>query len=145
MTANDYMHMCRDFQTAFKTCIALSTYIKLLGGGKTKLTSIHPEDLPDSLGLGLCPSSQTGCGLSCSRSQEYELPHQECLQCNNVKNNIWETSATKPIAPNYHLPTRCCSIKGKWREGNGAMLQHKPCKSTFFWSKKGTIQQSHNF
>jgi hypothetical protein len=52
MTANDYMHMCRDFQTAFKTCIALSTYIKLLGGEKTKLTSIHPEDLRDSLALG---------------------------------------------------------------------------------------------
>jgi hypothetical protein len=60
----DYMHMCRGFQTAFKTCITLNTYIKLLGGKNTKLTSIHPEDLQDSLGLGLCPSSQTGCGLS---------------------------------------------------------------------------------
>ncbi len=56
--------------------------------------------------------------------------------CNII---MWRNLSNKTTAPNYHLPTRC-SIKAKGREGNGAMLQHKPCISTFFGSKKGTIQ-----
>jgi hypothetical protein len=136
MTANDYMHMCRDFQTAFKTCITLSTYRKLLGGKKQNLQVSIPKTSAILLAWVCVPAAKLDVAWVGKEVKSMNNFHTGSA-CEVI---MWNTIYEKPLQENQllliiiYLQDVVASKENG--EGNGAMLPHKPCKSTFFEAKK---------
>ncbi len=100
MTANEYMHMCRDCQRAFKTCITLSTNIKRSGGKKKNLQVSIPKTSRILLAWVCVPAVKLD--VAWVGKEVKSMNFHTGSACNVI---MWKTIDEKPLQQNRLLLT----------------------------------------